>query len=84
MAKTRNSYSRNKKGFSYKGDLQECMKSAEAKIARLERETAYILRRWQEEENRKKAHFKAIQDAKDFIRTAADHLEKQKNAEVAS
>ena len=75
MAK--NSFSKNKKGFSYKGDIQECIKNAEAKITKLERETAYILRRWQEEERRKKAHFNAIQTAKDFIRVATDHLNKK-------
>ena len=68
----RNSFARNKNGFTYRGDLEECIKLAQ----RLDDD--YITRMYKDAKRRYEAHFKAISTATDFIECAKAHLEKQK------
>ena len=72
-------YKKTKTGFSYYGDLQQCILSAKENIKRLEKETPYIMRRYEEEKKRKDRHLNAISNANRFIALAENELIKQQN-----
>lgn len=74
----RNSFARNKNGFTYRGDLEECIKLAQRRIDNLHLDDDYITRMYKDAKRRYEAHFKAIPTATDFIECAKAHLEKQK------
>ena len=67
-----------KGGFTYHGSLEDCVELAKQRIEKLEKETPYIQRRFDEEEKRKDRHFKAISSAREFIYTAEKEIEKRK------
>ena len=78
MSMARNSFARNKNGFTYRGDLEECIKLAQRRIDNLHLDDDYITRMYKDAKRRYEAHFKAISTATDFIECAKAHLEKQK------
>ena len=78
MSMARNSFARNKNGFTYRGDLEECIKLAQRRIDNLHLDDDYITRMYKDAKRRYEAHFKAISIATDFIECAKAHLEKQK------
>ncbi len=78
MGMARNSFARNKNGFTYRGDLEECIKLAQRRIDNLHLDDDYITRMYKDAKRRYEAHFKAISTATDFIECAKAHLEKQK------
>lgn len=81
MGRAKNGFIKTKSGFSFWGDISECIKVAERKIERLKKDTAYIARRHEEEERRYKAHFTAINNAEHFISLAKGELERRKQEE---
>lgn len=81
---TKSKFKVTKKGFSYSGDLAECIEIAKKKIERLNKNTDYIMRRHMEEERRFKAHFKALSDTKEFVVVAQDEIKRQIVAQIAA
>lgn len=77
MAKANYGYKRTKNGFSFYGDLQECINAAKRRLENLHKNTPYIVRVYTEAKSRRDAHFKAIETATEFIEIATKHLEKQ-------
>ena len=78
VSMARNSFARNKNGFTYRGDLEECIKLAQRRIDNLHLDDDYITRMYKDAKRRYEAHFKAISTAIDFIECTKAHLEKQK------
>lgn len=76
-------FKKTKHGFSYCGNLDECIEVARRKIGRLQTETVYITRRYVEEKRRYEAHFKAIEEANDFIEIATEQIETEKKNKEA-
>ena len=54
-------YKKTKNGFSFYGDLQECINAAKRRLENLHKNTAYIVRVYDEAKSRRDAHFKAIE-----------------------
>ncbi len=73
-------YKKTKNGFSFYGDLQECINAAKRRLENLHKNTAYIVRVYDEAKSRRDAHFKAIETATDFIEVATEHKKKSKPA----
>lgn len=69
-----NGFRKTKYGFSYYGDLEKCVELAEIKLEKLNNETTYILRRFEEEKKRKERHLNSINNAKRFIELAKIEL----------
>lgn len=71
-------YKKTKNGFSFYGDLQECINAAKRRLENLHKNTAYIVRVYYEARSRRDAHFKAIETATDFIEVATEHLKNRR------
>lgn len=69
-------FSKTKDGFRYYGNLEDCLAKAKEKVAKLEKETPYIERRFKEEKQRFDRHFKAIKDTQRFIWCVENELNK--------
>lgn len=78
MSRAKNSFRKSKTGYTYTGDLQECIHVAERRIVNLRANDKYIERMYKEAKRRYDAHFKAIETAEDFIYCATRKLEEQK------
>ena len=76
-----NGFRKTKSGFSYYGDLEKCVKLAEIKLKKLNNETAYIRRRFEEERKRKERHLNSINNTKRFIELAKNKLMKKESDE---
>lgn len=70
-------FSKTKSGFGYYGKLEDCILKAKEKVARLENETPYIERRFEEEKRRRQRHLNSINDTYRFIACAENELMKQ-------
>lgn len=68
------SFRKTKTGFSYSGMLEDCVTKAKNKLERLEKETPYMERRFNEEKRRYDRHCRAITDTKRFIAVAGAKL----------
>lgn len=79
---TKNGFRKTKDGFTYRGDLNECIKLAQRRIDNLRLDDDYITRMYKDAKRRYDAHFKAISTALDFIECAKAHLEKRKQEAV--
>lgn len=74
-------FRKDKTGFSYYGDLHDCLEYAKSKLAKLKLDTAYISRRYIEEKRKFDAHNKAIASCERFIELVKIEIEKQKGIE---
>lgn len=74
-----NGFRKTKSGFSYYGDLGKCVELAELKLKKLNNETTYILRRFEEERKRKERHLNSINNTKRFIELAKIELTKSES-----
>ena len=77
-------FRKTKSGFSYYGNLEKCIELAEAKLKKLNNETAYILRRYEEERKRKERHLNSIDYTKRFIELAKFELSEREEKTVQS
>lgn len=53
-------FRKTKDGFRYYGNLEDCLAKAKEKVAKLEKETPYIERRFKEEEQRFDRHLRLL------------------------
>lgn len=70
-------FSKTKDGFGYYGNLSDCITKAKEKLVKLEKETPYIERRFEEEKRRRQRHLNAINNIYSFIACAENELMKQ-------
>ena len=75
-------YKKTKTGFSYYGDLKRCILFAKENIQKLENETPYIVRRYEEEKKRKDRHLTKISNAYRFIEIAEKEISKLESEET--
>ena len=63
----RNSFARNKNGFTYRGDLEECIKLAQRRIDNLRLDDDYITRMYKDAKRRYEAHFQTLSNVQKHI-----------------
>ena len=74
-------FRKTKNGFSYYGDLSDCLALAKKKLLSLEKNTSYIERRYKDEKRRYDSHCNSIENIKTFIRIVERELKEQEKCE---
>lgn len=75
-------YRKDERGYSYKGDLVACVVKAQKEYDRLNKKTRRIAARYGKAMDKMEQHVKALECAREFVRTAALELARKSTDEV--
>lgn len=67
-----------KSGWSVSGSLEECLAQKKRQLERLNRETDYITKLYEEVKRRYDSHFAQVMDCKQFIEAVTAKIEEKK------